>query len=101
MRELVAWRGLLFLTEGEIGMLSVSSPFLTRVGVYVGMGVLYASTHTHCTYGVLECEPRDRDETPEGPKESRWTKSRHICIRIYVQSTHVCVYAKRRDEILD
>jgi len=62
---------------------------------------VYAHTHTHCTDGVLACEPRSRDETPGGPEESRWTKSRHTYIRICVQSTHVYVYAKRRDEILD
>jgi len=39
MKPLVAWRGGLSLTEGEIGVLSVSSLFLTRVGVYVGVGV--------------------------------------------------------------
>ena len=38
MRALVAWRGGLFLTEGEIGVSSLSSRFLTRVGVYVGVG---------------------------------------------------------------
>ena len=36
----------------------------------------------------------------EGP-ESRWTKSWYTYIRICVQSTHVYIYAKRRDEILD
>ena len=46
MRALVAWRGKLFLTEGEIGVLSVSSLFLMRVGVYVGGGVCIR-THTH------------------------------------------------------
>jgi len=39
MKALVAWRGGLFLTEGKIGVLSVSSLFLTRVGVYVGVSV--------------------------------------------------------------
>ena len=62
---------------------------------------VYAHTHTHCTDGVLGCEPRSRDETPGGPEESRWTKSGHTYIRICVQSTHVYVYARRRDEILD
>ena len=50
---------------------------------------------------VLECEPRNRNETPGGPEESGWTKSRHIYIRICVQSTHVHVYDRRRDEILN
>jgi len=66
--------------------------------VYVGV---YAHTHTHFTDGVLGCEPRSRDETLEGPEESGLTKSRHIYIRVCVQSTHVYVYARRRDEILD
>ena len=90
MRALVAWRGGLFLTEGNIGALSVSSLFLTRVGVYVGVVCVYAHTHTHCTDWVLGCEPRSRDETPGGPEESRWTKSRHTYIRICVKYT--CVY---------
>jgi len=46
MRALVAWRGGLFLTGVETGVLSVSSLFLTRVGVYVGVGVCMR-THTH------------------------------------------------------
>jgi len=60
---------------------------------------VYAHTHTHCTDGLLGCEPRSRDETPGGPEESRWTKSWHTYI--CVQSTHVYIYAKRRDEILE
>ena len=87
MRALVAWRGGLFLTEGKIVVLSVSSLLLTRVGVYVCVSV-YTHTHTH-TAQVLRYEPRSRDETPGGPEESRWTKSRHTYIRICVQSTHV------------
>ena len=102
MRARVAWREGLFLTEEKIGELSVSSLFLTRVGVYVGVCVcIRTHTHTHCTDGVLGCDSRSRDETPGRPEESGWTKSRHICIRICVQSTHVHVYARSRDEILD
>jgi len=62
---------------------------------------VYAHTHTHCTDGVLCCEQRSRDEAPGGPEESGWTKSRHICIHICVHNTHVYVYARRLDEILD
>ena len=101
MRALVAWREGLFLTKGKTGVLSVSSLFLMRVGVYVCMCVCIRITHTHCTDGVLGCEPRSRDETPGGPEESRWTKFRYTYIRIRVQSTHVYIYTKRRDEILD
>jgi len=46
MRALVAWRGGQFLTEGKIVVLSVSSLFLTRVGVYVCVSVCIR-THTH------------------------------------------------------
>jgi len=59
---------------------------------------VYVRTHTHTARGVLGCEPRGRDETPGGPEESRWTTSRHVCIRICVQSTHVYTYAGRRHE---
>jgi len=68
------------------------------------MGVcvcVYTHTHTHTAHKVLGCEPRSRDETPGGPEESRWTKFWHTYIRMYVQSTHLCVCAKRRNEILD
>jgi len=51
MRALVAWCGGLFLTEGEIGVLSVSSLFLTRVGVNVGVFVCIR-THTHTLQGI-------------------------------------------------
>jgi len=102
MEALVTWREGLFLTEGKIEVLSVSSLFLTRVGVYVSVCVcIHTRTHTHCTDGVLGCEPRSRDETPGGSEGSRWTISGHTYIRICVQSTHVYIYARRRDEILD
>jgi len=40
----LAWE--VILTKGETGLLSVSSLFLTRVGVFVGVGVCIR-THTH------------------------------------------------------
>ena len=102
MRALVAWRGGLFLTEGKIVVLSVSSLFLTQVGVYACVSVcIRTHTHTHCTDGVLGCEPRSQDETPGEPEESRWTESWHAYIRICVQGTHVYVYVQKRDVILD
>jgi len=58
----LAWG--VILSEGKIGVLSVSSLCLTRVGVYVGVCVcIRTNTHTLCTDGVLGCEPRSRDET--------------------------------------
>jgi len=46
IKALVAWRGGMLLTEGKIGVLSVSSLFFKRVGVYVGVCVCIC-THTH------------------------------------------------------
>ena len=101
MRALVAWRGGLFLKEGKTGVLSVFFLIFNAGGSVCGCVCVYAHTYTHYTDGVLGCEPRSREETPGGAEESRWTKSRHTYIRICVQSTHVYIYAKRRDEILD
>ena len=39
MRVLDAWCGGLILTKGRMGVLTVSSLFLTRVGVYVSVRV--------------------------------------------------------------
>jgi len=97
MRALVAWRGGLILTEGKIGVLSVSSLFLTRVGVYVGVCVCIR-THTHTAQMVyLDMSPGVGMRHLEGPEN----KCRHTYIRICVQSTDVYIYAQRRDEILD
>ena len=94
MRALVAWREGLSLTEGKIGVLSVSSLFLTQVGVYVGVCVWH--THT-AQMGYLDVSPGVRMRHLEGPEESRWTKFRHTYIRICVHSTHVYIYDRRRD----
>jgi len=52
---------------------------------------VYAHTYTHCTDGVLGCEPRSRDETPGGPEESEWTNL-GIYIFVYVYKVHMCMY---------
>jgi len=81
-----------FLTEGTIGVLSVSSLFLTRVGVYMGVCVgKRARTHTHCTDGVFSCEPRSRDETPGGPVNPDGLNL-GIYVFIYVYKVHICMY---------
>jgi len=46
MQSRVAWRGVLSLTEGKIGVLSMSSLFLKRVGAYVGV-CLCIRKHIH------------------------------------------------------
>jgi len=90
MKALGAWRGGLFLTEGKIRVLSVSSLFLTRVGVYVGVCVCIR-THTHTLH---------RWGTWLWAQESGWDtwrlkRSIHVdCIG--VQSTFVYIYAGLR-----
>jgi len=83
-RTLVTWRGGLFLTGGEIGMLSVSSiSFDTG-----GSACVYTHTHTRTTYGVLGCEPSGRDETPGGSEESNLS----ICVLVYMYKVQMCIY---------
>jgi len=95
----LAW-GLIFDRRKDRGIVCVFFIFNAGGRVCVRMCV-YTHTHTGCTYGVIGCEPRSRDETPGGPEKSRLIESWHTFIRICVQSTHVYVYARRRDEILD
>jgi len=78
------------LTEGETGVLSVSSQALFSTGIWSVRMRVCAHAKTHTVRGVLGCESQCRDETPGGPEEFRRTKPRYICIRsICVQSTHV------------
>jgi len=61
-------------------------------------------THTHTARGYLDVSPGvETRHLDLGPKQFRWNKSRYICIRKCVQSTHVYIYARRWDEprILD
>ena len=86
----LAW-GVIFDRRKDRGVVCVFSIF-NAGGSVCGFVCVYTHTlaHTHCTYGVLGCEPRSRDETPGGPEKSRWTKSRHTYIRMCTKYT--CVY---------
>jgi len=104
INELFAWRGGFFFDirkdRGVVGVF----PIFNAGGSVRGCMFVYTHTHTHTSQmRYLDVSPGVgmRPRTPGGPKESRWTKSRHTHIRICVQSTHAYVYAKRRDEILD
>ena len=55
MRALVAWRGGLFLTEGKIVVLSVSSLFLSTRG----RRVAYLRAYTHGARARSMCEKRN------------------------------------------
>ena len=99
MKALVAWRGGLFLTQGKIGVLSVSSLFLTWVGVYVGVCV-YMHTHTHTVQiGYSAVSPGVGMRHLEGPKNPDGLISAYMYS--YMCTTHVYVYARSWDEILD
>ena len=93
MRALVAWRGGLFLTEGKIVVLSVSSLFLTRVGVYVCESV-YIRTHTHTLRMCSDVSPGVRMRHLEGSKNPDGL-NRDIHIFVYVYKVHMCIYMLR------
>jgi len=95
----LVYEGTCCLAWGDIFDRRRDRSVVCAVGVYVGAGMcIYSHAHTHCTYGVLGCEPRGRDEIPGGPEES---KSMKLSEWMYsYKSTHVYVHARRRDEIL-
>ena len=92
MRALVAWRGGLFLTEGKIGVLSVSSLFLARVGVYAGVCVCKC-THTLHTaqMGYSHVSPGVGRRHLEGPKNPDGLNL-GIFIFVYVYKVHMYMY---------
>jgi len=96
MRALVAWRGRLFLTEGKIGVLSVSSLFLTRVGVYVCVCVCIR-THTlahTAQMGYSDVSPGVGMRHLEGPKNPDGLNL-GIHVFVYVYKVHMCIYMLR------
>jgi len=90
----VEWRFTYFLHTGSSTLFNFGPKQCWSV---CGCMCVCTQTHTHiaCHSGVLGCEPRGLEE----PVDSRLIKSRHICTRIWVPSTHVNTYAARRDEI--
>jgi len=89
-----AWRGGLFLTEGKIGVLSVSFLFWTRVGVYVGVCVCIR-IHTHNTQmGYLDVSPGVGTRHLEGPQNPDGLNlGTHIFA--YVYKVLMCIYILR------
>ena len=93
MRAPVAWRGWLFSTEGKIVVLSVSSLFLTRVGVYVCESVC-VRTHTHTQHRFSDVSPGVGMRHLEDPKNpDRLNFDIHIFV--YVYRVHMCIYMLR------
>ena len=70
--------------------LSISSLFWRGVRVYVCLCV-YTHAQAPTTRGVLGGEPRVQDRTHRETEESRWTKSRHDCIRTCYK-VHMCIH---------
>ena len=93
MRALVAWREGLFLTEGKIVVLSVSSQFLARVGVYVCVSVCIR-THTHTLHRRSDVSPGVGMRHLEGPKNPDGLNL-DIHIFLYVYKVHMCIYMLR------
>ena len=97
MRALVAWREGLFLTEGKIGVLSVSSLFiLYDAGGSVRVRVcVYTHTHTHTALmGYSDLSPGVGMRHLEGPKNPDGPNL-DIYIFVYVYKVHICIYMLR------
>jgi len=86
MRALVAWRGGLFLTEKKIVVLSVSSLFLKRVGVYVCVSECIR-THTHTLHRCSDVNLED-PKNPDG-------LNLDMNIFVYVYKVHICIHMLR------
>ena len=79
------------LTEGKIGLLSVSSLFLTRVAVCVVVGVCMRA-HTHTTQmGYLVVSPGVGMRHLEGPKNPDGLNL-GIHVFVFVYNVHVCIH---------
>ena len=83
-------------TEGKIGVLSVSSLFLTRVGVYVCVCVCIR-THTlahTAQMGYSDVSPGVGMRHLEGPKNPDGLNL-GIHVFVYVYKVHMCIYMLR------
>ena len=92
MRALIAWRGGLFLIEGEIEVLSVFSLFFNASGSVCECMCVYTHTHTHCTPWVLtkKVSPGVGMRHLESPKNPDGLKLR-INISVYVYEVHMYI----------
>ena len=93
MRSLAAWRGGLFLTEGKIVVLSVSSLFLKWVGAYVCVCVCIR-THTHTLHRCSDVSPGVGMRHLECPKNPDGLNP-DIHIFVYVYKVHMYIYMLR------
>ena len=95
MRALVAWREGLFLTEGKIGVLSVSSLLFNAGGSVCVRVCVYTHTHTHTAQmGCSDVSPGVGMRHLEGPKNLDGLNL-GIHIFVYVYKVHMCIYMLR------
>ena len=96
----LAW-GFIFDRRKDRGFVCVFSVF-NAGGSVCECVCVYTHTHTHTAQmGYLDVRPGVRMRHLEGPKNPDGLNLGHTYIRTCVQSTHVLIYAKRREEILD
>jgi len=89
----------LFLTEGEIGAFVLYLLYLTESWSVCACVCGYTHTQPHTARGVLGCELMFRDETSEGPEESRLTKALHTCM-LYMCTKYVHIlYVRQRNDV--
>ena len=91
MRALVAWREGLSLTEGKIGVLSVSSLFFNAGGSVCVCVFVYTHTHTHTAQmGCSDVNPGVGMRHLKGPKNPDGLNlGVHIFVHVY--KVHVCI----------
>jgi len=85
-RTLVAWRGVLFFTEGAIRVLSCVFSIFDVGGSVCKCMCVYTHTHTHTPRWVLDVSPGVGTRHLQVPKNQDG-----INVGVCVQSTHVCM----------
>ena len=94
-RALVAasWRGGLFLTEGETGVLSCVFSIFDVGGSVRACMCVYTHTHTHTAHGVLDVSPWVGTRHLEGPKNyGPDGLNLGIYVLVDVYKVHMCIY---------
>jgi len=81
-RARVAWRGMLFFTEGQMAVLSC----VFSISDAGGTVRVYTHTHTHTAHGVLDVSPGVETKHLEGPKKISTYVHSYMCIK------YACVY---------
>ena len=101
MQGTCSWRGTILLTWKQIGVLPAFSLFFDAGVSVCGCMCVYTHTHTHTLHvGCSDMGPGIGTTHLKSPKNP-YGLNLDIYVFVCVQSTHVYIYAERRDEILD